>query len=297
MADPRQGVLGRLLRLGDGGIARERWEGGGSGVRVRVGGDRGNLRRMVPGLRRWRLVAGLGAAVLLAAACGDDGGSGDLTVFAAASLTDAFSELADAFEDDHPGVAVALGFAGSSSLREQILAGAPADVLAAADEASVQAIVDAGEAEGSVVFARNRVQLAVPRGNPEGVTSLEDLARDDLLVGLCAEPVPCGRLARDALRAADVDAAVDTEEPDVRALLTKVAEGELDAGIVYETDVVAADGEVEVVDIPTANDVTARYPITVLERTDDRELAEAFVAFVASEAGQRVLLEHGFGLP
>lgn len=252
---------------------------------------------MVSSPRTWRLRAGLGVVVLLAAACGDGGGAGDLTVFAAASLTDAFEELADAFEDAHPDASVALSFAGSSSLREQVLAGAPADVVALVDDVDLAPLLDAGEVEAPVVFATNQLQIAVPAGNPAGIIGLEDFGREGPLLGLCAEPVPCGRLARQALDDAGVTPAVDTEEPDVRALLTKVAEGELDAGIVYETDVVAADGEVDVVDIPTANNVTARYPIAVLERTDDRELAEAFVAFVASEAGQRVLREHGFGLP
>lgn len=226
---------------------------------------------------------------------GDGSAGGSVLVFAAASLTDAFADVEAAFEAAHPGTDVQLNLAGSSSLREQILAGAPADVFASANANNMDAVVEAGAIDGEPrVFVRNALQIAVPAGNPGGVTGLESLADDDLLVGLCAEGVPCGDLARDALDQAGVEASLDTNEPDVRALLTKIAVGELDAGIVYATDVLVADGDVEAVDLPPAVDVRATYPIAVLGRTPHPGPAEDFVEFVLSEAGQEILAAHGF---
>lgn len=217
--------------------------------------------------------------VALLAACGGDDGSRTVTVFAAASLTDAFDDLAAAFEDTEPDVDVALSYGGSSSLRAQLEDGAPADVFASADDA------DAGEP-----FATNQLQIAVPVGNGAGVTGLADLADADLLIGLCAEQVPCGRFAREALANAGIAPSIDTNEPDVRSLLTKVEAGELDAGIVYATDV--RTGDVDGVDIPAAVNVTLTYPIASL--TDD---GDGFVDFVLSDDGQAVLADHGFGRP
>ena len=144
--------------------------------------------------------------------CGNPGAvSAELLVSAAASLTDAFSEIESAFEADNPDVDVVLNLAGSSALREQILEGAPADVFASANMANMQQLEQAGHLTGSpAIFARNRLQIAVPPGNPGGVTGLEDFSREELFIGLCAEPVPCGQLAREVLSEAGVTAAVDT---------------------------------------------------------------------------------------
>lgn len=251
--------------------------------------------------RSLRLLAVGASALLLAAACGDDeaGGTADstITVFAAASLTDAFEELGAAFEDLHPGTSVELNFAGSSALRVQILEGAPADVFASADTSNMDQVVEGGAAAGAEVFAENRLQIAVPAGNPAGVTGLADFADGDLLMGLCAAEVPCGGLGREALAKAGVTPSVDTNEPDVRSLLTKVGAGELDAGIVYATDVIAAGDAVDGVDIPEGHNVVATYPIAALTESGDRELAEAFVAFVLSPQAQEILASHGFGTP
>lgn len=242
------------------------------------------------------LVAGLG--LLATQACSGDDGRATLTVLAAASLTDAFTDVAGAFEDAHPGTEVALDFAASSALREQVLAGAPADVFAAADQREVEALADAGALDGRPTpFAANVLVLAVPPGNPGAVTRLGDLARTDLLVGLCAPEVPCGRLAREVLTRAGVEAAVDTEAPDVRALRTQVASGDLDVGVVYRTEVAAGGGDVEGVAIAEADDLPARYPIAVLDEAEDADLAAAFVAFLLSDAGQGVLADHGFLAP
>ena len=263
------------------------------------------------------LAAGLG---MLGAGCGDDGGgsaagegsggavsprttgepdlSGSITVFAAASLTDAFGEIADEFEAANPGVSVESNFGASSALREQILAGAPADVFASANLSNMDQVVEADAAAGDArTFATNRLEIVVPAGNPADVTGLAAFGDDDLLVGLCAAEVPCGDLGREALANAGVTPAVDTEEPDVRSLLTKVEAGELDAGIVYATDVLAAGDAVEGIEIPAADNVVAEYPIATLVEASGAEVADAFVTYVLSDAGQDILASYGFDSP
>lgn len=231
--------------------------------------------------------------------CGDPKASKEeLLVSAAASLTDAFAEIESAFEADNPDVDVALNLAGSSALREQILQGAPVDVFASADLASMRQVDQAGELESDPeVFARNRLQVAVPAGNPGGVVGLDDFRREELAIGLCAEPVPCGELARIVLSAAGVSPAVDTSEPDVRALMTKIGLGELDAGIVYVTDVMAWGSEVAGIEIPEELNESASYAIGVLARTARPDEARAFVDFVQSDRGQEILADYGFATP
>lgn len=217
-------------------------------------------------------------------------------VFAAASLADVLTEVAEVVEADHPGVDVRLSFAGSSSLRTQILEGAPADVFVSADEANMAVVAAAGElAEAPVVVAANRLAIVVPAGNPGGVTGLADLGRDDLLVGVCAAGVPCGDLARAVLDEAGVVASIDTDEPDVGSLLTKVVADELDAGLVYETDVRRAGADVE--GIAVASDLTNEYPIAVLAEAPNPTTARVFVDFVRSSEGRRILADQGFLLP
>jgi molybdate transport system substrate-binding protein len=218
-------------------------------------------------------------------------------VFAAASLTDAFAAVATSFEANRPEFDVELNFAASSSLRQQILEGAPADVFASANTSNMDQVIEAGEASTSTTLATNVLQIAVPAGNPAGVTGLSDFARDDLLIGLCAEGVPCGDLSRQALGKAGVVAAVDTNEPDVRALLVKIEAGELDAGIVYATDVAATGDRVEGVDIPADFNVVAIYPIAVLANAPNAGGAHAFVTFAVSDQARAVLSRYGFSLP
>ena len=260
------------------------------------------------------LLAVVGVPALVFAACGDDGdddaGSsttearaeqsaleGDITVFAAASLTDAFTEAGTAFESENPDVSVEFNFAASSALREQILAGAPADVFASANTSNMDQVVEGGVASDPENFVTNRLQIAVPAGNDAGVTGLDDFADADLLIGLCAEEVPCGEFAREALANAGVTPSIDTNEPDVRSLLTKVEVGDLDAGIVYVTDVIAAGDAVEGVDIPADVNVIATYPIAALTDAGNAEVADAFVQFVLSDEGQEVLGSYGFDAP
>ena len=246
---------------------------------------------------RLTLVSGL---LLLPVACSASGvdTTSEVLVSAAASLTDAFAEVEAEFESANPGVDVVLNLAGSSALREQILEGAPADVFASANTSNMDQLAEAGEvARESQIFVRNLLQIAVPSGNPAGVTGLEDFGRDELLIGLCAEDVPCGDFAREALANAGVTPAIDTNEPDVRALLTKVEAGELDAGITYVTDVAPTDGAVDGVDIPEDVNVVADYPIAVLANAPNPDAASAFVDFVLSDEGQAILTKFGFAAP
>jgi molybdate transport system substrate-binding protein len=222
---------------------------------------------------------------------------GDLLVSAAASLTDAFAEVETAFEAANPGVDVVLNLGSSSSLREQILEGAPADVFASANTSNMDQVVEADAASDPHIFATNLLQIAVPDGNEAGVTGLDDFANEDLLIGLCAEDVPCGDFARQALEKAGVNPSIDTNEPDVRALLTKIEAGELDAGIVYVTDVLSTAGSVEGIDISQEDNVVASYPIAALTAAPNPDAAAAFVEFILSAQGQAILQDFGFTAP
>lgn len=226
-----------------------------------------------------------------------DGLSGTLTVFAAASLTETFDALAEEFEARHPGVEVVLNYGGSSALAQQILTGAPADVLAAASEATMQAVVEGGLAADPVVFATNALQLAVPVGNPAGVTGLDDLARPELAIALCDVAMPCGAAADALLAEAGIVPAPDTLEEDVKAVLTKVRLGEADAGLVYATDVRAAGDDVQGIDIAGATQVANRYPVAVIDGSPHHDLARDWIALLTGPDGQAVLAEAGFGAP
>ncbi|MGW5880071.1 molybdate ABC transporter substrate-binding protein [Nocardiopsis terrae] len=259
--------------------------------------------------------AALTALVLGATACasgpgagggGDGSGAGgELTVFAAASLIDVFEEIAGSFEEERPGVTVTLNFAGSSELAQQINFGAPADVFAAADTATMGQVVDgegldadwAAEHGGdALVFATNTLRIAVPPDNPAGVGGLADLADDDVSVAFCAQEVPCGSATATALEAAGLEVTPVTLEEDVRAVLTKVELDEVDAGLVYATDVASAGGRVEGLEFPGAEEAANDYPIAVLAGAADPDLAADWAGFVATE-GAPVLREAGFGTP
>lgn len=227
-----------------------------------------------------------GAAILMLAGCATPGTvepGGTVTVFAAASLTGAFDEIAGDFEAANPGVDVVLNFGGSASLANQIAEGAPADVFASAAGAS--AVGDDGE-----IFATNSLEIAVPVGNPGAVAGIEDLANPDLTLAICAVEVPCGAAAQHVFDVVGMTAAPDTLEQDVKAVLTKVVLGEVDAGLVYRTDVLAAD--VEGIEFPEAAAAVNRYPIVAFT-----EPGAAFAAWVLSDAGQAVLEKAGFGAP
>lgn len=224
--------------------------------------------------------------------------SGDLNVFAAASLTESFTELGDGFMEANPDVTVTFNFAGSSGLAGQITAGAPADVFAAASPTTMQTVVDAGDnADEPRVFVRNTLQIAVPPDNPGGITGLDDFADADLTLALCAPEVPCGAAAEKVFAAAGITAAPDTLEPDVKAALSKVELDEVDAALVYTTDVIAAGDGVEGIEFPESAEAVNDYPITVLTEAPNSEAGQAFVEYVLSEEGQQVLTDAGFDRP
>jgi molybdate transport system substrate-binding protein len=220
-----------------------------------------------------------------------------ITVFAAASLTEAFDILAARFEAEHPNVDVMLNYGGSGTLAQQIVEGAPVDVFASAAEQPMQEVENAGLAADPVVFATNTLELVVPAGDPGGVTGLPDLGRDELRIALCDESVPCGAASAELLERQGVTAAPDTLESDVKAVLTKVALGEVDAALVYRTDVLAAGDAVEGVDVQGAASVVNRYPIAALAEPGDPGTGAEFVDFVTGDVGRAVLAQAGFGVP
>jgi molybdate transport system substrate-binding protein len=223
--------------------------------------------------------------------------SGAVNVFAAASLTETFDELAAEFGSRHPAVDVAVNFGGSSGLAGQIVQGAPADVFAAADETTMRTVTDAGLAGDPTVFATNTLQLVTPAANPAGVTGPADIARAELAIALCSPEVPCGAATVTLLAASGVTASPDTLEQDVRAVLTKVQLDEADAGLVYRTDALAAGDAVRAIDIEGADAATNAYPIATLTGSGNARAARAFVDFVLSADGRSVLEAAGFGAP
>lgn len=243
--------------------------------------------------------------------CGGDSGQ-TLRVLAASSLTEAFTDIVRGFEADNPGVTVSLDFGGSQRLRSQLEFGAEADVFASADRVQMDQAVKAGLVRGAPIdFASNAlVVIAAQQGR---ISRLADLAEPGVRLALAHAGVPVGSYSRQVLRNlamddalelgsgfdADVLANLVSEEPNVRLVAQKVALGELDAGIVYLTDVPVAQaaGEINVIPIPATANVSARYPIAVLRDAPEADLAQAFVRFVLSEAGQRHLSKHGFGSP
>ncbi|RWZ58255.1 molybdate ABC transporter substrate-binding protein [Labedella populi] len=221
--------------------------------------------------------------------------TGQVTVFAAASLTDVFGEFETRFEELNPQVDVVLSFSGSSSLSEQILQGAPADVFASADLATMAAVEDEGAASGPIAFASNTLQIVVPAGNPGDVSGLDDFARADLSIAVCEEAVPCGAATAAVFEAEGVESAPDTLEQDVKSVLTKVRLGEADAGLVYRTDVIAAGDSVEGITFEGAGEAINVYPVAVLTEAPNPAAAAAFADFVLSDDARAVLDRAGFG--
>ncbi|MBF9131138.1 molybdate ABC transporter substrate-binding protein [Plantactinospora sp. S1510] len=259
---------------------------------------------------RTALVAVAALAVLAVTACGDsdsggapaDGGdpgiTGTVTVFAAASLTESFTTIGRNFEAANPGVKVTFSFAGSSALANQINQGAPADVFASAAPANMKTVTGAGNGDGTpTTFVKNQLVIAVPKGNPDGVTGLVDLTGPDAKVALCAEQVPCGAAARKALDAAGVELTPVTLEQDVKAALAKVRLGEVDAALVYRTDAKAGAAEVDGIEFPESAGAVNDYPIIVLKDAANPAAARAFVSHVLSDAGRGVLTAAGFQAP
>jgi molybdate transport system substrate-binding protein len=247
------------------------------------------------------LAAALAVAALLLAACGGDddagGSSGaespaEIKVFAAASLTAAFTELGEQFTAANGGTKATFNFAGSQALATQIQQAAPADVFASADMANMDKVKDLTGTPRN--FASNLLQIVVEQGNPRAIKGLDDLANPDLKVVLAAPDVPAGKYAAEALARADVTVKPVSQEDNVKAVVTKVSLGEADAGIVYVTDVTAGGDKIEGVDIPEELNVTATYPIAIVKASKAQQAAQAFVDLVLSAEGQQVLNKYGF---
>ncbi|RYV51316.1 molybdate ABC transporter substrate-binding protein [Pengzhenrongella frigida] len=223
--------------------------------------------------------------------------SGEIMVFAAASLTGTFTTLGETFEAANPGASITFSFGPSSGLATQITEGAPADVFASASQKNMDAVVDAGGADEPTVFAQNAMEIAVPADNPAHITALTDLARPAVKVALCQPDVPCGAVAASVFANAGITVSPITLEADAKATLTKVRLGEVDAGVVYVTDVLAAGDDVVGVAIPADVNAGTRYPIATLSASRSPELARSFVAYVMSAEGTSVLSAAGFLAP
>lgn len=251
-------------------------------------------------------LAALSAASALFTGCGSPsspGGaasaspSGSITVFAAASLTESFTTLGHQFEAAHPGTKVTVSFGASSTLATQIIEGAPADVFASASQKIMSQVVTAEAASPPVPFAKNVAQVAVPANNPAHITGIADLARPGVKVAVCAPAVPCGVVARQVLSNARVTLTPVTEEPNVKAALAKVRLGEVDAGLVYVTDVKAAGSTVKAIPVPADVNASTTYPIATMTASKNTALAQEFVDYVLSGDGAAVLTAVGFEKP
>lgn len=251
--------------------------------------------------RRMSLWALVLPVALVLAGCGSggssSGGSEEVTVFAAASLTGTFTELGKVFEAAHPGTSVRFNFGSSATLAQQIVQGAPADVFAAASPATMKTVTDASLAGSPATFVRNKLQIAVPADNPARIGELKDLTDPKVKVALCAEQVPCGAAAAKALDAAGLRVKAVTLEQDVKATLTKVELGEVDAALVYKTDVIASAGKVRGIAFPEADQAVNDYPIATIAKAPAGDAARRFVDLVLSQQGEDVLTKAGFEAP
>ena len=267
-------------------------------------------------MRRSAAVLAVIAAVSLAACSSSSGGgssstspspstssssaaavSGSITVFAASSLKGAFTDIGTAFQQAYPGTTVTFNFGPSSGLATQITQGAPADVFASASKKTMETVTSAGDATNTEVFATNTMEIATPAAGTASITSLADLAKPGIKVAVCQKDVPCGVAAQTLFDQNKVTVTPSTEEVDVKAVLSKVELGEVDAGIVYVTDVKAAADKVKGIEIPAAQNVETRYPIAPITKSANSATAQAFVDFVLSRAGQTILGNAGFAQP
>jgi molybdate transport system substrate-binding protein len=223
--------------------------------------------------------------------------SGTVNVFAAASLKEAFTKLGQQFEAAHPGAKVVFNFGPSSGLATQINQGAPADVFASASTKNMDQVVKAGAAASPTNFASNVMEIAVPPTNPAHVTQLSDLAKSTVKVALCQKAVPCGVTAAKVFANAKLTVTPVTQEVDVKSVLAKVSLGEVDAGVVYVTDVRAAGDKVKGMEIPTDVNASTKYPIATLTKASNKATAQAFTDYVLSADGASVLTAAGFAKP
>ncbi|GAA4541062.1 molybdate ABC transporter substrate-binding protein [Pseudonocardia xishanensis] len=253
------------------------------------------------------LVCGVAGLAVAIAACSSpsqapsSGGAAEsrtLTVFAAASLTESFTALEKTFEAQNPGVDVVLNYGGSSDLAQQIVNGAPADVFAAASDATMKTVTDAQlTAAAPTVFATNVLQIATAPGNPKAIAAFADLAEPELKTVVCAPQVPCGSATARIEKATGIDIPAVSEEPDVKSVLSKVSSGNADAGLVYVTDVNASKGRVQGVSFPESSQARTDYPIAVVKDAPQADLARRWVQLVEGTEGGSVLGAQGFGKP
>ena len=264
----------------------------------------------MPSPRRTAAVLVAIAAASVTAACGSSshgvsspapssgtGATGTVTVLAAASLTEAFNTIAAQFEAANPGTTVKLSYGASSALALQITQGAPADVFASASATNMRQVTDAKLAVSPANFVKNVMEIAVPPSNPANVTALADLAKNGVKVAVCEPQVPCGSTAEKVFAAAKITVKPVTLEADVKSTLAKVESNEVDAGVVYVTDVRSAGSKVKGIVIPADVNASTEYPIAALTTAPNSTAAKAFVAYVLSSAGQSVLSADGFEQP
>jgi molybdate transport system substrate-binding protein len=262
-------------------------------------------------MRRFILaVVGLTAVAVAGCSSASSGGSasspspssassstGTITVFAAASLMGTFTQLGKQFDAAHPGDTVKFSFGPSSGLATQITSGAPADVFASAAPANMDTVVTAGDAANPQDFAKNTMEVAVPPNNPAKVKSVNALAKSSVKVALCQPQVPCGVVAAEVFKNASIKVKPVTLQPDVKSVLTQVELGSVDAGMVYVTDVMAAGSKVKGVQIPSSDNASTLYPIATITNSKHKSIAQSFVTYVLSPAGQQVLTAAGFQTP
>jgi molybdate transport system substrate-binding protein len=234
------------------------------------------------------------ALALTLSACANDTNTEEVFLFAASSLTEVMTQVAAEYNAANPEVEIKLNFAGSATLREQLLGGAKADVVMVANSHIMDDLVAADAVLEPAIAASNQMVLVVPVDNPANITALSDLDRESLLVGLCSKGVPCGMSARQILANAGVSVSLDTNEPNVKSLLAKISQGELDAGIVYVTDLGSSASPVSSIAIDPAQNETNQYPIASVAGSSNPAAAAAFVRFVISEIGQQAFLDSGF---
>jgi molybdate transport system substrate-binding protein len=233
------------------------------------------------------------AGLALLTGCGGSDDETELTVLAASSLTNAFDQLEESYEEQHPDVDVRLSYDSSAILAEQVISGAPADVLATADTVTMQDVVDADLTDGDpTVFVQNTLVIATPPDNPAGIQDVSDLP--DASVAVCVPEAPCGNATQELLQLNGVELEPATEEDNVSSVLTKVTSGEVDAGLVYVTDAQSAGDDVHTVEITDSDQVVNDYPITLVADSDDAEAAQDWIDLVLSAEGQDALAELGF---
>ena len=257
-------------------------------------------------MRRFAVIAA-GLAAVVVAGCSSSSSStpstssssstGTITVFAAASLMETFTKIGKQFEAAHKGDTVKFSFGPSSGLATQITSGAPADVFASASPTTMDTVVKAGDAANPQTFAKNTMEVAVPPNNPAHVTSVNDLAKSSVKVALCQPQVPCGVVAAQVFKNAAITVKPVTLEADVDSVVTQVETGNVDAGMVYVTNVLSAGTKLKGITIPANLNASTLYPIATIKSSKHASIAKEFVDYVLSPAGQQVLAAAGFLKP